>query len=63
MVIEFSRHELLLPEAHSTEFDPASPQPAVVFMPEGDALKMGGTMRLGARNTHISPLTPSGTLT
>ena len=38
-------------EANSTEFAPATPQPAVVFMPEGSTTHKGGTMRLGARRT------------
>ena len=34
-VIEFARSALGLKEANSTEFDPATPHPVVVFMPEG----------------------------
>eukprot|EP01036_Dinobryon_divergens_P029812 gene29812-38966_t len=41
-------------DAHSTEFDPSSKNPVVIFMPEGDAHHMGGTMRLGARCTAIA---------
>ncbi len=33
------------------EFDPATPSPAVVFMPEVSTTHMGGTMRLGSRVT------------
>jgi CTP synthase len=50
-VIEFARNVLDWPGAHSTEFDPATPHPVVVFMPEGSTTHMGGTMRLGARTT------------
>ena len=37
--------------ANSTEFDPATPFPAVIFMPEGSTTHKGGTMRLGSRRT------------
>jgi CTP synthase len=53
-VIEFARNVLGLKEANSTEFAPATPHPAVVFMPEGSKTQMGGTMRLGARRTLIA---------
>jgi len=52
-VVEFARAELCLESAHSTEFDEATPHPVVVFMPEASAAVMGGTMRLGARTTHL----------
>lgn len=52
-VIEFCRAELGLTQATSAEFDPATPQPVIVFMPEITKGKMGGTMRLGARRTLI----------
>ena len=39
--------------ANSTEIDPATPNPVVVFMPEGSTTHMGGTMRLGSRRTLI----------
>ena len=38
-------------EASSAEFDPACKCPAVVFMPEVSKTHLGGTMRLGARDT------------
>lgn len=50
-VIEFARNVLGMKEANSTEFVAATPQPAVVFMPEGSTTHKGGTMRLGARKT------------
>lgn len=50
-VIEFARNVLHMSEANSTEFVPATPQPAVVFMPEGSTTHKGGTMRVGARRT------------
>lgn len=51
------------PHATSTEFVTPATQPhvrpgvddVVVFMPEGDRTKMGGTMRLGARTTLVAP--------
>ncbi len=49
------------PHATSTEFAAASPalrpgvDDVVIFMPEGDRTKMGGTMRLGARTTLLAP--------
>lgn len=50
-VIEFCRNVLGMKGADSTEFNPATPHPAVVFMPEGSTTHKGGTMRLGARRT------------
>merc|ERR1712164_101262 len=40
---------------HSTEFDKECDKPTVIFMPEalGEKGEMGGTMRLGARDTII----------
>ena len=53
MVIEYARHELGLPEAHSTEFDPATPHPVIATMAEQEQIvsghgDLGGTMRLGS---------------
>jgi len=48
-VIEFARNQLGLPNAHSTEMDPATPDPVIDLMEEQKAItKKGGTMRLGA---------------
>ena len=55
MVIEYARHMLGLKGANSTEFDEATPHPVVLFMPEINQKVMGGTMRLGARATVITP--------
>lgn len=41
------------PRANSAEMDENTPLQAVVFMPEGDKAKMGGTMRLGSRATKL----------
>lgn len=37
--------------ADSTEFNAATSEPCIVFMPEVSKTQMGGTMRLGARKT------------
>ncbi|TVU35937.1 hypothetical protein EJB05_17844, partial [Eragrostis curvula] len=50
-VVEFARHVMNLPDANSTEFDPDTNTPCVIFMPEGSRTHMGGTMRLGSRRT------------
>jgi CTP synthase len=50
-VIEHARSVLGWAGANSAEFDPKSPHPVVIFMPEINPSQMGGTMRLGARPT------------
>ncbi|XP_074587693.1 uncharacterized protein LOC141843536 [Curcuma longa] len=52
-VIEYARSVMKLREANSTEFDPDTATPVVVFMPEGSKTHMGGTMRLGSRRTYF----------
>ena len=48
-VIEFARNILKLPKAHSTEMDPATPEPVIDMMEEQKRItNLGGTMRLGA---------------
>ncbi|TYG93652.1 hypothetical protein ES288_A11G127300v1 [Gossypium darwinii] len=37
--------------ANSAEFDKETPNPVVIFMPEGSRTHMGSTMRLGSRRT------------
>ncbi|KAL7505294.1 hypothetical protein ACHAXN_002817 [Cyclotella atomus] len=51
MVVEYSRSILKWQDANSTEFDEETKNPVVLFMPEIDKDNMGGTMRLGSRNT------------
>lgn len=47
-VIEFARNVLKLPDAHSTEFDPATAHPVIDLMEEQKGVtEKGGTMRLG----------------
>jgi CTP synthase len=53
-VIEYSRNVLGRPNANSAEFAEGleeDVEDVVIFMPEGDRERMGGTMRLGARET------------
>ncbi|CAL8149873.1 unnamed protein product [Prunus armeniaca] len=52
-VIEFARSVLGLKDANSTEFDPNTKNPCVIFMPEGSTTHMGATMRLGSRRTYF----------
>ncbi|XP_057971680.1 uncharacterized protein LOC131160251 [Malania oleifera] len=52
-VIEFARSVLGLNNANSTEFDPNTRNPCVIFMPEGSKTHMGGTMRVGSRRTYF----------
>ena len=48
--IEFARNILKLDQAHSTEFDPATPHPVIALLDEPrKVIKKGGTMRLGAQ--------------
>lgn len=53
-VIEYARNVLGWSEANSEEFDDQSPHKVVIFMPEINPNEMGGTMRLGARETVLS---------
>ncbi len=53
-VIEYCRNVVGIEKAHSAEFMDNlvhDVEDAVIFMPEGDRERMGGTMRLGARET------------
>ncbi|XP_020968275.1 CTP synthase 1 isoform X2 [Arachis ipaensis] len=52
-VVEFARSVLGVKDATSTEFDPNTKSPYVIFMPEGSKTHMGGTMRLGSRRTYF----------
>ncbi len=49
MVVEFARHVCGLPRAHSTEFEPDTPDRVIYKLRELKGVdEMGGTMRLGA---------------
>jgi CTP synthase len=55
-VIEYCRNVLGIEKAYSAEFSDdlvENEEDAVIFMPEGDKERMGGTMRLGARETML----------
>lgn len=52
-VIEFARNVLHLETANSTEIDPDTDRPLVIDMPEHNQGQMGGTMRLGKRQTRF----------
>ena len=64
--IEYARHVVGLKNANSTEFDPATPHPVIALITEWkdadgsiqtrDASSdLGGTMRLGAQSSDVSP--------
>ncbi len=60
MVIEYARNVLGLPEASSTEFEPASADPVVATMEEQLSIvegagDLGGTMRLGSYEAVLEP--------
>ena len=48
------RHKLGWDNANSTEFDKDTKKPVVVIMSEIDPRYMGGTMRLGAKETVVT---------
>ncbi|KAJ3270647.1 CTP synthase ura7 [Terramyces sp. JEL0728] len=50
-VVEYSRNVLGLEGANSAEIDPETPHPVVINMPEISTTQLGGTMRLGSRDT------------
>ncbi|XVF12109.1 hypothetical protein REPUB_Repub08aG0085800 [Reevesia pubescens] len=53
VVIEYARSVLGLHDVNSTEFDPKTSNPCVIFMLEGLKTHIGGTMRLGSRRTYF----------
>jgi CTP synthase len=54
-VVEFARNICGMPKAGSSEFHEQCEQPVIIYMPEIDKTKMGGTMRLGKRPTVFQP--------
>ncbi|HUG85709.1 MAG TPA: CTP synthase, partial [Euzebya sp.] len=57
-VIEFARNVLGLTEAHSSEFEPDTPDPVIDLMADQrDVTDLGGTMRLGIYPCRLVPAT------
>ncbi|XVF37337.1 hypothetical protein REPUB_Repub19eG0137200 [Reevesia pubescens] len=54
VVIEYARSVLGLHDANSTEVDPKTSNPCIIFMLEGLKTHIGGTMRLGSRRTYFN---------
>ncbi|KAL0640800.1 CTP synthase ura7 [Maublancomyces gigas] len=54
-VIEYARNVCGFEGAHSVEISPEADHPVVIFMPEGSKTHLGGTMRLGIRQTIWQP--------
>ncbi|MGF7233564.1 MAG: CTP synthase, partial [Frankia sp.] len=60
MIVEAARHLAGLEQAHSTEFDPETPDPVISTMADQEDVvaglrDMGGTMRLGLYPTLLAP--------
>jgi len=54
--VEFARNILELSKANSTEFDPDTPHPVIMILPEKKGItKYGGTLRKGAYPARIKP--------
>ncbi len=65
-VVEFARHCAQMPDAHSTEFEAATPHPVIALITEfkaadgrlehrSTASDLGGTMRLGGQECLLEP--------
>jgi CTP synthase len=65
-IVEFGRNVLKLPDAHSTEFNRATPHRVIALITEwqdrtrgaqtrDESSQLGGTMRLGAQDVHLQP--------
>ncbi|MDD2677219.1 MAG: gamma-glutamyl-gamma-aminobutyrate hydrolase family protein, partial [Methylacidiphilaceae bacterium] len=62
-VVEFAQHVLDMPEAHSTEFCPTTPDPVICLLEEQrQMLQKGASMRLGASLCHLVPGTKCQTV-
>nr|MBV6628555.1 CTP synthase [Oceanococcus sp. HetDA_MAG_MS8] len=67
--VEFARHVAGLPQAHSSEFEPGTPDPVIALITQwhadggdvvaADTSRKGGTMRLGAQRCNLSAATKS----
>ena len=54
--VEFARNVIGLEKANSTEFDPDTPHPVIMILPEKKGItKFGGTLRKGAYQAKIKP--------
>ena len=71
VVIEFARNVLGLEGANSTEFDRKTPHPVIALITEwtdkdgqieqrDESADLGGTMRLGAQQSHLEPESKAG---
>ena len=55
--IDIARHLLNLPDAHSSEFNPTTPDPIIHLLEsQEDVSNKGGTMRLGSFDCHVASL-------
>ncbi len=55
-VIEFARNVCKLPDANSTEFEPACENPVIDILPEQKKVEgLGGNMRLGGKDIELTP--------
>ncbi|KAI5849066.1 putative CTP synthase 1 [Tricharina praecox] len=54
-VVEYARNVCGMKDAHSVEISAETPNPVIIFMPEGSKTHLGGTMRLGLRPTVFQP--------
>lgn len=62
-VVEWAQHIAMLENAHSSEFDPKSPNQVIHLLPEQqDVVDLGGTMRLGLYPCRIQPNTIASSL-
>ncbi len=66
MVVEYARHMLSCPLAHTVEVEPGTPDPVIDVMPDQKKIlatgTYGGTMRLGAYPAHLKRGTVARTL-
>lgn len=57
--VEFARHVLKWPDAHTTEVNPKTSKPVIDLLPEQEALvkehRLGGSMRLGNYRCRLTP--------
>ncbi|KAF9933668.1 CTP synthase ura7 [Linnemannia zychae] len=61
-VIEFARNVCGMPDAHSVELDENTKTPVIIYMPEISKTHLGGTLRVGTKNTIFQPGTENSTI-